>query len=262
MKERTMKDPFEHHGVMNLSASTINLFIQQPALCLMKIAGYTSQAGASAWRGSGVDRAVAKAAFEPQTDDAVLVKIAHDVFDNNHTKSIDEQNDEKVQKERKAIDAYVRTGAKFYRSLNETPESEQGKVTVQIGEIKTPFVGYYDLLYKDKVRDTKTVGRKVSSLASTAARQASIYALGTGREPWIDYITTKEVNAYRVDKVDYWLRQVELATISLQKILSHSNDILECCQLVYPDLDHWMWGDTQKRIAADIWQMENHDAIR
>lgn len=257
-----MKDPFEHHGIANLSASTINQFIQQPALCLMKIAGYKSQAGASAWRGSGVDRAVAKAAFAPTTTDEDLVAIAHKVFDESLEKSVDDHDEEKVAKERKNIDAYVRTGAKFYRSLNETPESEQGKVTVRIGDIQTPFVGYYDLLYKDKVRDTKTAGRKISSLASTAARQASIYALGTGREPWIDYVTTKEVNSYRVDRVDYWLRQVELATMSLHRILSHSDDILECCQLVYPDLDHWMWGDTQKRIAADIWQMENHDAIR
>ena len=257
-----MKDPFETHGIANLSASTINQFIQQPALCLMKIAGYKSQAGATAWRGNGVDRAMAKAAFDPDVTETDLISIAHQVFDDNLANSVDDHDEEKVLKERSNIDSYVKTGAKFYRSLKETPESEQGKVIVRIGDIKTPFVGYYDLLYKDKVRDTKTVGRKVSSLATSAARQASIYALGTNREPWIDYITTKEVNAYRVEKVDYWLRQVELATMSLHRILSHSDDILECCQLVYPDLDHWMWGDTQKRIAADIWKMENHDAIR
>ena len=258
-----MKDPFEHHGVGHLSASTINLFIQQPALCLMKIAGYQdSGSTAPAWRGTSVDRAVTKAAFEPKTSDDELIKLAHKVFDENHTSSIDVPDEEKVTKERKAIVDYVLTGAKFYRSLKETPESEQGKVVVRIGDIKTPFIGYYDLLYKDKVRDIKSVGRKVSTLATGASRQASIYALGTGREPWIDYVTTKEVNAYRVGKVDYWLRQVELATIGLQKILSFSDDILECCQLVYPDLDHWMWSDTQKRIASDIWQMENHNAIR
>ena len=258
-----MKDPFLHHGLGHLSASTINLFIQQPALCLMKIAGYQdSGASVPAWRGTSVDRALTKVAFEPDTSDDDLIDIAYKVFDENCTASIDKPDEDKVDKERKALLGYVRSGAKFYRSLKQTPESEQGKVVVRIGDIQTPFVGYYDLLYKDQVRDIKSSGRKVSSLATTAARQASIYALGTGCEPWIDYITTKEVNSYRVDKVDYWLRQVELATHSLQKILSFSDDILECCQLVYPDLDHWMWSDTQKRIASDIWQMENHDAIR
>jgi len=258
-----MTDVFAKHNIGHLSASTINSWIQQPALCLLKLGGFSDgEAGASAWRGSSVDRAVTKAAFNPDMKVDDLINLAHKVFDDSHKKSINEHNAEKVAKERKAIVDYVKQGAQFYRGLGEQPESEQGKVVVRIGDIETPFVGYYDLLYKDKVRDTKTVGRQVSELAQTASRQASIYALGTGCEPWIDYVTTKEVRAYRVERVDYWLRQVELASKSLERVLSHSNDIVECCQLVYPDLDHWMWSDTNKRIAKDIWQMENHDAIR
>jgi len=258
-----MTDVFAKHNIGHLSASTINSWIQQPALCLLKLGGFSDgEAGASAWRGSSVDRAVTKAAFNPDMKVDDLINLAHKVFDDSHTKSINTHDAEKVAKERKAIVDYVKQGAQFYRGLGEQPESEQGKVVVRIGDIETPFVGYYDLLYKDKVRDTKTVGRQVSQLAQTASRQASIYALGTGCEPWIDYVTTKEVRAYRVERVDYWLRQVELASKSLERVLSHSDDIVECCQLVYPDLDHWMWSDTNKRIAKDIWQMENHDAIR
>ena len=258
-----MTDVFAKHNIGHLSASTINSWIQQPALCLLKLGGFSDgEAGASAWRGSSVDRAVTKAAFNPDMKVDDLINLAHKVFDDSHKKSINTHDAEKVAKERKAIVDYVKQGAQFYRGLGEQPESEQGKVVVRIGDIETPFVGYYDLLYKDKVRDTKTVGRQVSQLAQTASRQASIYALGTGCEPWIDYVTTKEVRAYRVERVDYWLRQVELASKSLERVLSHSDDIVECCQLVYPDLDHWMWSDTMKRIAKDIWQMENHDAIR
>tara|TARA_Y100000385_G_scaffold270193_1_gene309020 strand:- start:1167 stop:1943 length:777 start_codon:yes stop_codon:yes gene_type:complete len=258
-----MTDVFAKHNIGHLSASTINSWIQQPALCLLKLGGFSDgEAGASAWRGSSVDRAVTKAAFNPDMKVDDLINLAHKVFDDSHKKSINTHDAEKVAKERKAIVDYVKQGAQFYRGLGEQPESEQGKVVVRIGDIETPFVGYYDLLYKDKVRDTKTVGRQVSQLAQTASRQASIYALGTGCEPWIDYVTTKEVRAYRVERVDYWLRQVELASKSLERVLSHSDDIVECCQLVYPDLDHWMWSDTNKRIAKDIWQMENHDAIR
>ncbi len=92
-----------------------------------------------------------------------------------------------------------------------------------------------------------------------ASRQASIYALGTGREPWIDYVTTKEVRSYKVPRPDYYLRQIEIAANGLQKVLEHSDDILECCQLIYPDLDHWIWSENMKRIAKDVWNMENHD---
>ena len=258
-----MPDIFAKHKIGHLSASTINQWIQQPALCLLKLGGFSDgEAGSSAWRGNGVDRALTKAAFDPDTKLDDLIDTAHKVFDDSHTSSINQHDAEKVAKERKAVADYVKTGAKFYQSLGEKPESEQGKVVVRIADIDTPFVGYYDLLYKDKVRDIKSVGRQVSQLAQTASRQASIYALGTGCEPWIDYVTTKEVRAYRVEDVEYWLRQVELATKSLERVLSFSDDIVECCQLVYPDLDHWMWSDTMKRIARDIWKMENHDAIR
>ena len=109
------------------------------------------------------------------------------------------------------------------------------------------------------MRDIKTVGRSVSQLTQAASRQASVYAYATNREPWIDYVTTKEVVSFRVQRPDYYLRQIEKAANGLRTVLSHSSDIIECCQLVYPDLDHWMWNDTMKRIAKDVWDMEDYN---
>ena len=251
---------FEKHGVMYLSPSTINLWISQPAICLLKIAGITDgEAGPAAWRGQGADRAAAKAAFDQSMPEADLVNLALKVFDDHASKSTDDIPEAKITGERDAVKDYVHQASKFYRSLGETPESEQGKVMVQIEDIKVPWIGYYDLLYKDKVRDTKTVGRMVSSLTTAASRQASLYAYATKREPWIDYVGRKEVRSYQVERPDYWLRQLYLAAKSLEKVLSHSDDIMECCQLVYPDLDHWMWGDTTKAAAIDIWKMETYN---
>ena len=39
--------------------------------------------------------------------------------------------------------------------------------------------------------------------------------------------------------------------------LSYSDDIKECCQLVYPDFDNWMWSEKLKKIAKDIWKLDN-----
>src|SRR5210317_1955396 len=70
LKEFKMKNNvFEKHNIDHLSASTINLFISQPAMCLLKLTGYKSQVGASAWRGSAVDKTLTTAL---QFDDMTL----------------------------------------------------------------------------------------------------------------------------------------------------------------------------------------------
>ena len=56
---------FEKHNISYLSPSTINLFISQPALCMLKFAGYTDdEVGPPAWRGTAVDKAVGKGVIE------------------------------------------------------------------------------------------------------------------------------------------------------------------------------------------------------
>jgi len=252
-----MTNAFERHGVMHLSASTINGWITQPALTLLKIAGIKDEeAGPSAWRGQGADRAAAKAAFEHDVKDDELVTLAYKVFDDNLANAINEYPEDKIQKERKALESYVTTAARFYRGLGEPPEAEQGKVTIKIDGVPVPWIGYYDLLYADKVRDTKTVGRITSTVSAAHCRQAAIYANATNREPWIDYVGTKEVRTFRVDNVSGWLSQLHHAAKSLERVLSFSDDIFECCRCVYPDVDHWMWSETTRAAARDIWEME------
>ena len=253
-----MKSVFKKHDVHYLSPSTINLWISQPALCLLKIAGLNDgAAGPAAWRGTAADKAITQAAFKPRTKNTTLVKAAMKVFDKEVKESPNEVDEDKAAKERKALESYVTVGADFYRTIGEKPIEAQGRVRVDIGDIEVKFYGFFDLLYDDKVRDIKTVGRAVNFLTEAASRQACIYALGTGREPWIDYITPKEVMSYKIQRPDYYIRQVEIAANGLRQVLSYSDDIIECCQLVYPDLDHWMWSDNMKRIAKDVWDMEN-----
>ena len=50
---------FQKHNIEYLSASTINTWVEQPALALLKIAGIKDKvAGPSAWRGIAVDEAL------------------------------------------------------------------------------------------------------------------------------------------------------------------------------------------------------------
>ena len=96
----------------------------------------------------------------------------------------------------------------------------------------------------------------MSALSYAHARQGSIYGYALKRVPVIDYISKKGVTSFEITDVDYHIRQVQIAAKSLETALSYSDDILECCQLVYPDLDHWMWSDQERETAKSIWKME------
>lgn len=246
---------FSKHGIEHLSASRINKWITQPALCLLEIAGINDRAGPAAWRGTAVDKAITKAAFDRDTPIDQLVGFACEVFDHEHSQSDDPPNQEKLEKERKSVSAYMETGVAWIRGM-EQPIDAQGKVSVEIDQIPIPFIGYYDLLMKDQVRDIKTTASAPTALSQAHGRQLAVYAKGTKKEPWVDYVTKKEVRSFKVDNVAFYERQLMLAAQSLERVLSHSDDIYECCQLVYPDLDHWMWSDMMKSVAKDVWKME------
>ena len=251
-----MKNVFERHGLANLSPSRINTFITNPAMCLLNIAGFKDSAGPSAWRGTSVDKAVTKAGMDRKAKDEIILSFAHQVFDHEHSESVTAVEFEKICKERATIEKYMEHAIPWVRTLPEIT-SAQGKVIVQYDEIPVPVLGFYDLLTDDHVRDLKTTASTPKSLSQAHCRQLAVYWKGTkGREPWVDYISKKEVRSFRVDNIQYWERQFILAAKALERILSHSDDIYECCQLVYPDLDHWMWSSTMKKTAKDVWNME------
>ena len=119
-----------------------------------------------------------------------------------------------------------------------------------------PFIGYTDLLFSDKVIDLKTKAQNVSKPPLSDCRQLAIYEKATGRTPWVVYITHKEVRQFMIEDCDKHLDAIRSAALSLEKILSVSDDIEECCRFLYPDLDHWMWSEQDKVEASRIWRMK------
>lgn len=249
---------FEKHGITYLSASTINQWVSQPALCLLKIAGITdSGAGPAAWRGTGADRAITKAAFNPDINEDDLIQTALDAFDEQHKNVVEDHDQDKIDKERKAMIDYVRVGSKFYASLPDRPIGSQGKIITKLDEIEVPFIGYYDLSYETKVRDIKTSAIAPNKPTAANCRQLALYGYALNLEPHLDYINRKEVKSYPVPNVMLFVESMRIAALSLKNVLAVSDDIFECCKLVYPDIDHWMWGETTKAAAYDIWKVKS-----
>lgn len=246
---------FEKHGINHLSASRLNKWIMQPALCLLELAGVSDKAGPAAWRGTAVDKAVTKSAFERDLDIESITDYALDVYEREFEQAETPPREDKFLSERKAIPQYINSGVNWIRAMPE-PVSAQGKVIVNIDGISVPLVGYYDLLTEGEVRDIKTCAYAPKSVSEAHGRQLAVYWKATGRTPWVDYVTKKEVKSYEVENVEYYARQLMLTAQSLERVLSFSDDIFECCQLVYPDTDHWMWSDFTKSVAKDVWNME------
>ena len=246
-------NPFVKHGMKHLSPSTINLWITQPSLCLLKIAGITDEAGPAAWRGNAVDRAGSIVAFNPTMPEEVLMKGAYEVFDNQRAKSIEDIPEAKIAKERENLPRYIKNTIEFYVGLKVKPIKQQEKVSVMLGDIPIPFIGFYDLLYKNEVRDTKSVGKMPSAPSTGHSRQAALYAHATGCEPWLDYIGVNGYKTFHVEDHEKWLEDLYNGAKSLEKMLASQDNILDCCRMTYPDLDHWMWSDTTRQAARDVW---------
>ena len=100
---------FEKHGVGHVSASLINSWIEHPALTLLKIAGIDNgEAGPAAWRGISAEHAMNIAA-EQQLDFGDLVKAAQCKFDEMHENAEENHDEQKIERERKALEDYART---------------------------------------------------------------------------------------------------------------------------------------------------------
>ena len=247
---------FKTHRIDHLSASSINLFIADPALYMLKVAGNYPDPGPAAWRGTAVDKIAFAAAQNDRPSEHDLRQIALREYNKKVQFSMPGlASSEKIDSERNDITKYVASAYQFYGDLAGEPESEQGKITIQIGDLPIPFIGFYDLLYPHAVRDCKTVGRMVSSLTYAHARQGAIYSVGTGRPAYIDYIGKRGTATFEVKNPAIYIEQIYRAAKAIELALSRSSDIEVCAQAFYPNLDHWLWDSESIMLAEGIWNM-------
>ena len=104
------------------------------------------------------------------------------------------------------------------------------------------------------MRDIKT-GYARSALPNGHARQLSLYGSALRKTPYVDYVSKSKVTSFEVKNLEFYVHECFKIINSMARILSISDDIVECCQfLPYPNKDHWMFGTTTKDAMKDIWQ--------
>lgn len=246
-------NPFEEHGIEHLSASSINLFIQNPPLFIVRyLAKHKSPTNAAMLRGKVIDHAIGNktSVKEAQSEFMALMN-----YQKKQGVAFDQ---EKTDKEYSNIEKYLSIGIPFYEHLGE-PVSYQKKVEIDIG-LPVSVIGYVDLEYEDCIRDIKTSAKKPSALLAPVQRQLAIYATALEKDhAYADYIyvtkTKSEVITFEIDDISMRLDEVYRASLAIMNLLQNNN-INSLVDQFYPDLSHWMWSDSDRQAAKELWRIK------
>jgi len=247
---------YDLHNIEYLSASRINLFIADPAMCLLRMTGYTSYAGASAWRGNGVDKALTTAVQFPEIEIDNVISMGKKEMSKNV--DLTSGYTEKYLKEEKVMERCISQAFEGFiqKYRKKTMIGSQGRISLMLDDVPIPFIGYYDWLFEDCVIDLKSKSQRTSKADESVRRQLSIYSKATGKPPIVAYVSPNEVNEIEIQDVEKHIDNIRTAVFSLERILSYSDDIEECCRLLYPNFDHWMWSEADITQAKKIWKIK------
>jgi hypothetical protein len=252
-------NPFDNHNIEHLSASSINIYIQDPCMFIMRyLYKHRSASNPAMWRGTVVDEGIGEA-LTTKKNNKKIIKNAIARFDGlyEYTAKEHEVNTIKLAKERDLIPRYLDTAIPYYKEMGK-PISYQKEIRLQIDDIPVDILGYIDLQYEGLVRDIKTVSRLPSAIPDTVNRQLSIYAKAENCDAMVDYVyvTSKkaEMISMQVENIDEHINTVRNVAYAIMNLLSYSNDKNEIASLFYPNYDSWLWGKDEIKLAKTIWR--------
>ena len=247
-------NPFDQFDIEHLSASSINLFIQDIPLFIVRyLAKHKSPTNPAMLRGTVIDHCLGKKTSIEEAKSEYMTLLNYNkkqgvVFD-----------EEKTQTEYNNIERYLEIGIPFYEKLGE-PVSYQKRVELQFEDLPIPIIGYVDMEYEDCIRDIKTTARRPSTLLPPVQRQIAIYATALEKNrAYADYLyvtkTKAEVITLEVDDIDMRLNEVYRVALAMMNLLQN-NDINSLVDQFYPDFSNWMWSESDKTAAKELWRIK------
>lgn len=260
-----MSNAFERHGITHLSASSVNLFIAQPALwCASYLLGKRTAVGPAAHRGTAIECGVEAGLFDPVLPVAEAQKIALARFHSLTRLSADPR----IEKERETIAPSVDVALAELRQYGVPAKPDgterQHKISYKIGGVPVPVWGYLDFEWPEHgiIVDLKSTARIPSEISEPHARQGSIYAgPGSNRQVRFAYVSAKKIAVYVLDNVDAHLRSFVQAAQAIERLLELSDDGEKLTHCFAPDLTSFYWGDASARaLAHEIWGPSPDDA--
>jgi hypothetical protein len=261
----TMPNAFERHGITHLSASSVNLFIAQPALwCVSYLLKRRTGVGPAAHRGTSIEAGVEAGLFDPAMPVEECQKIALAKFHGLTRLS----SDGRIEKERETIAPSVEVALAELRQYG-IPEktadgSRQHKIELTIPGVAVPVWGFLDFWFADHgiIVDLKSTARIPSEVTPPHARQGAVYASwGSNQQVRMAYVSSKKVACYVVPDVDHHRAAFVQAAQAIENLLSLSDDGEKLTRCFSPDLTSFYWGDASARaLAQEIWGPSPTDA--
>ena len=248
---------FATHGITHLSASSVNLYVSQPALWaasyLMK---KRPPVGPAAHRGTSIECGVEAGLFDPELPVAECQKLAQEKFHSLTRLSADHR----IEKERDVIDGSVAVALAELRQYGvpEKPaDGRQHKLEIALVGVPVPIIGYLDFIWPQHgiIGDLKSTARIPSEISEAHARQGSLYLRhGSNLQCRMVYVSSKKLAAYVIEDADKHIASFVQAAQAIERLLSLSDDPELITRCFAPDLSSFYWGDqSARRIAHEIW---------
>jgi len=248
-------NPFDQFDIEHLSASSINLFIQDIPLFIVRyLAKHKSPTNPAMLRGTVIDHCIGnKTSIEEAQKEFKKImnyeKKQGNVFDK-----------EKADTEYNNIQRYLEIGIPFYKQLGD-PVSYQKKVELQYEDLPIPVLGFVDMEYSDCIRDIKTTAKRPATLLPPVQRQLAIYATALEKNrAYADYLyvtkTKAEVITLECDDIDMRLNEVYRVALAMMNLLQN-NDINSLIEQFYPNFESsWMWDASSIEQAKKLWRIK------
>jgi hypothetical protein len=247
-------NPFDQFDIEHLSASSINLFIQDIPLFIVRyLAKHKSPTNPAMLRGTVIDQAIGNKTSVAQAQKEFMALMNYEKKQGNVF------DEEKAETEYNNIKKYLEVGIPFYKQLGE-PISYQKKVKLQYEDLPIPILGYVDMEYSDCIRDIKTTAKRPSALPEPVQRQIAIYAKCLDVDhAYADYLyvtkTKAEVISFEVDDIDMRINEVYRVALAMMNLLQN-NDINSLVEQFYPDMTSFMWDQSSIEVAKELWRIK------
>lgn len=238
-----MSNGYANHGIDHVSASSLNLWVAQPALWVMeRLLKLRSPVGPAAHVGTAVEAGVEFALLNPGQA-AEALAIAHARYD--ELASDAEQRLKIAGMVEQAIGQLSRYGKP------DVPEGgRQHRVEIALDGVPVPCVGFTDFVFHQHgvVVDLKTSGALPSAIKPAHARQGAVYAKAHGNYAMLFcYATPKKAATYQLDDPPAHLAALATVARRLERFLSLSRDPQELAAVVCPDYESFYWNEPQAR---------------
>lgn len=245
-----MSDPFARHGISHLSVSSLDLWVNEPALWVARyMYGIRSESGPSAKRGNAVEAGLNHALAGASDDEAIEAALA------NYALNVVGEITDDIEAERANIPGMVRLAAQDLRPLGR-PLTTQRRIEWRMDKVSVPILGFIDYEFDEFILDLKSTLRLPSEPRKGHVVQVVSYGDALSKRPALFYVTPKKRQRFNHEQMDadgarWTLRR---AAISLQVMLAVAADREEMANFMVPKFDDFRWDDPAKKAALEIWR--------